>query len=325
MALPKKLAALTLGVVSALSAAASIAQTGSAPPKVAGDTLVIEEATVDWILKSDVSAHTDGVIDKVELDIGKIAPQTGAVIGTLYRKKAELVVVKAKAAAGNKGAMKKAAAQYAQAKSVVDRNNKLTKKDRNAVAIEEQEKAIAEVDIAVAYQVEADESIELAKAELALAQQQLDEHTIRAPFPGVVYERLKNPGESVRTGDAIVRMGNLDKLRVFAYIPLDYVGQVHEGCAVEIRPRISGVRNGTSGLEGKSFKGVITFVDPQIQPVAETAVRVYADFSNVSHELSPGLKVAMSIQLDPNPARRGRPAPAPAVATDSLPEIPSPK
>ena len=33
-------------------------------------------------------------------------------------------------------------------------------------------------------------------------------------------------------------------------------------------------------IEQKRFRGKITFVDPQIQPVAETAVRIYAEFDN---------------------------------------------
>ena len=34
-----------------------------------------------------------------------------------------------------------------------------------------------------------------------------------APFDGVVIKRMKNPGESVRANEAVVELGNLDKLR----------------------------------------------------------------------------------------------------------------
>ena len=60
---------------------------------------------------------------------------------------------------------------------------------------------------------EAKEQRELAKAELDLAKQALEEHTIIAPFDGIVIKRMKNPGESVRANEAVVQLGNLDKLR----------------------------------------------------------------------------------------------------------------
>ena len=41
-------------------------------------------------------------------------------------------------------------------------------------------------------------------------------------------------------------------------------------------------------IEKKRFRGKITFVDPQIQPVAETAVRIRAEFENPG-DLRPGL------------------------------------
>ena len=39
------------------------------------------------------------------------------------------------------------------------------------------------------------------------------EHTIVAPFDGVIIKRMKNPGESVRANEAVVELGNLNKLR----------------------------------------------------------------------------------------------------------------
>ena len=79
----------------------------------------------------------------------------------------------------------------------------------------------------------------LAKDELELAENALDEHTIRAPFSGVIMKRIKNPGESVRANEPVVELGNLDKLRVFAFIPLEYVYRVTEGAVVEFQVRRS--------------------------------------------------------------------------------------
>ena len=40
-------------------------------------------------------------------------------------------------------------------------------------------------------------------------------------------------------------------------------------------------------IEKKRFRGKITFVDPQIQPVAETAVRIRAEFENPTASSGP--------------------------------------
>ena len=76
------------------------------------------------------------------------------------------------------------------------------------------------------------------------------------------------------------------------YVPLEYAYRVKEDQVVEIQPRITGTRGGGEPLpiEKKRFRGKITFVDPQIQPVAETAVRIRAEFPNPDFELRPGLE-----------------------------------
>jgi multidrug efflux pump subunit AcrA (membrane-fusion protein) len=60
-------------------------------------------------------------------------------------------------------------------------------------------------------------------------------------------------------------------------------------------------------IERKRFRGKLTFVDPQIQAVAETAFRVYAEFDNKDFDLKPGLKGTLTIYLN---SEAGAPAPA---------------
>ena len=70
---------------------------------------------------------------------------------------------------------------------------------------------------------------------------------------------------------------------------------------------------------------MISFVDQSIQPVAETAVRIYADLDNANHELRPGLKATMTIFLKPEappPSPRRRPPGRPGVRQAGLPPLP---
>ena len=125
--------------------------------------------------------------------------------------------------------------------------------------------------------------------------QTLDEHTIKAPFDGIITKRMKNPGESVRANEAVVELGNLNRLAADCYVPIEYAYRVKEGQAVEIQPRSKS--RTPLPVEKKRFRGKITFVDPEIQPIGETAVRIRAEFENPGWELRPGLEGQMTIFL----------------------------
>lgn len=302
MLIPKKAAALAAGFLTALTVA-TLAQNAAPAPRgtrAPSETLVLDElAILEWIERADVAALREGVIQTVELWPGMPVKKDGE-IGRLHMETAELTVAKAEVASKAHAAEEKARAQQQLALSVVATNVRLNKRDPNMVSKEEMLKAEAEVNVATAMIQEAIEQRKLAEAELNLALQLVKEHTISAPFDGIVYDRLKNPGESVRANEAVVRLGNLDRLRAWSYVPLEYAYRVEVGQIVEIQPRLQGSRGAQLPIEQKRFRGKITFVDPQIQPVAETAVRIYAEFENRDHELRPGLKAVMTIQLTPD-------------------------
>jgi len=314
----RKVVALAASLMSALSALA-IAQ---APParSTSPPTIVVDEATVDWIEKSEVSALRPGVIEKMELQIG-MPVRRGGPIGYLHSEVADLTVKKAEVASRSIGPQKRAKASRDLAVAVVARNKRLIARDPNYVSKEEQSKAEAEVNVAEAMMIEAEEKVSLDKADLDLAKRALEEHTIRAPFDGVVIHRTKNPGEAVQANEAVVTLGNLDRLRVWTWVPLNFLQRVKEGGIVEIQPRLDRTRGGALlPIENKKFRGKITFVDPQILPEVDTAVRIYAEFDNQNHELLPGMKARMTIYLGQEDAPT---APAPAVgARSSLPALP---
>ncbi len=65
---------------------------------------------------------------------------------------------------------------------------------------------------------EAIAKIKIVKARLALARDELNRTVVRAPFPGVVTERYKTPGERVEAGEQIIRLVNTDELEIQARI-----------------------------------------------------------------------------------------------------------
>lgn len=301
MTLLKKAAGLAAGLAASLAIAGfgqrSVAQDPASEPQ----TIVVDDATLEWIERSNVAALREGVIDRMELKNGMPVAK-GKPIGYLHSELAELSVKKAELAAKSHGPVERAKAQKELAISVVARNTRLNQRIPGSVSPEEVAKAEAELKVATAMILEEQEKVGLAQAELDLAKRALDEHTIVAPFDGVVMERMKNEGESVRANEAVVKLGNLSHLRAYAYVPLDYALLVKEGQPVDLQVRLNADRPNqkqvAAPIEKKRFRGKVTFVDPQIQAIAETAVRIYAEFDNPEGELRPGFKGSLTIYLN---------------------------
>lgn len=283
------------------ASAVSTAQSGSsgrgAKLDPSGRTLVLSElGTIIWLERSEVAALREGVLEEIELQIG-MPVKKGAPIGKLHREIAQLTVTKNELLAKNVGAIKKAEAQRDVARSKVARNIRLNERIKGAVSEEDMAKDEAEFKFADASLVEAQETKAVNGAELALAQRLLDEHTIRAPFDGIVIKRMKQPSESVRANEAVVELANLYKLGVTAFVPLQYAYRVKEGQIIEIQPRLRSQSGEVLPVEKKRFRGKITFVDPQIQADVGEEVRIRAEFENPELELRPGLRVQMTIFL----------------------------
>jgi RND family efflux transporter MFP subunit len=75
----------------------------------------------------------------------------------------------------------------------------------------------------------------VAKSRLAQIEDQLDRTSIRAPFNGIVVERLMMPGERVDTGKNVVRMVDQQHLEVIARAPLEYYSFVRPGQQLVLR------------------------------------------------------------------------------------------
>ena len=77
--------------------------------------------------------------------------------------------------------------------------------------------------------------LQVAKSRLAQIEDQLARTNIRAPFSGIVVERLMMPGERVDIGKNVVRVLDQQHLEVIARAPLDYYSYVRPGQDLKIR------------------------------------------------------------------------------------------
>jgi RND family efflux transporter MFP subunit len=100
--------------------------------------------------------------------------------------------------------------------------------ESNLTAVNQLDQTRSERDVALG-------DLDVARARLAQNADQLARTRIRAPFNGVVVERLMTPGERVTEGSAVVRLVDQESLEVIARAPLEYYPFIQRGRMIELR------------------------------------------------------------------------------------------
>lgn len=141
--------------------------------------------------------------------------------------------------------------------------------------------AIAERDLELAARnaTAATAQLDDAKARLALAQKQLDDTRIRAPFAGVVSERTASAGDVVAPGAALFTVVDPSSMRLEATVSAEQLASVRVGAPVTFT---------VNGYPGRQFTGRITRVNPTADPVTRQ-VRIFASIPNAGSTLVGGL------------------------------------
>jgi multidrug efflux pump subunit AcrA (membrane-fusion protein) len=115
---------------------------------------------------------------------------------------------------------------------------------------------------------------------------------IRSPLAGVVVRRQANPGEWVSPGDPIVRVVNLDRLRVETFYSTRQADALSLGLRVEFVPQ-------GPADERSHPQGEIVFISPEVDPVTGQ-VLVWAEFDNqlATPRLRPGQRGLLRVVAD---------------------------
>ncbi len=257
--------------------------------------MVIDGGLTEMIETAEVAAFRDGILEAIEFDVGDYVP-VGEPIGQLHSEMAAINMAKAKKAAEARGPLQRARAQMRAAEVELERIERLRQIDPRSFSLSEYDQARAAVLVATAQVQEAEEQIDLNRAEYELSRRIVDEHQIVAPIEGKIVERYKNPGEGVRANEPVVKIVRLNRLRVFAFLTESQAQLVREGMAVQIEPKIAGVQ---LSEDRRFFGGKITFVDPQSSASKNTKIRIYAEIENTEDFfLRAGWSVQMVIDLD---------------------------
>lgn len=132
-----------------------------------------------------------------------------------------------------------------------------------------------------------------ARARVALARKALADTVVRAPFDGVVAERLVSVGDYVVKGTKVATVMRTSSLRVELTVPQSDIAAVAVGRDVDFT---------VDAYPGRTFTGRVRYVSPGVRADSRALV-VEAVVPNESGELKPGLFATARIEkLERTPA-----------------------
>jgi multidrug efflux pump subunit AcrA (membrane-fusion protein) len=144
-----------------------------------------------------------------------------------------------------------------------------------------------------------------ARARLALARKAVADTVVRAPFAGVVAERLVSVGDYVTRGTKVATVLRVNPLRLELTVPAQFISAIAVGRQVTLE---------VDSYPGQAFTGQVRYVSPGVRADSRALV-VEAVVPNADGLLKPGLFVTARIeQGKPTP---GVLVPAAAVVTTS--------
>lgn len=153
---------------------------------------------------------------------------------------------------------------------------------------QDRDDAAADVDVAQADVLAAQEVKEVARLEHAYAAAQLGLRLIRSPIDGVVVDQAMNAGDLAQPGDAntfILKLAQINVLRVKAIVPLAYYPRIKTQQQADVVPE--------SPLQGH-YPATVTVVDKVIDAASGT-FQVRMDLPNPKNALPAGLRCTVKL------------------------------
>jgi RND family efflux transporter MFP subunit len=130
------------------------------------------------------------------------------------------------------------------------------------------------------------QSLLAARARLTVARKALVDTVVRAPFVGVVEQRLVSVGDYVTRGTKVASVMRVNPMRVELTVPEQYLSAVGPGRAVVLK---------VDAYPGQTFTGRIRYVSPALSTDSRTLI-VEAVVPNERGELRPGLFATAQIE-----------------------------
>lgn len=220
---------MKLALLMFLSSAAC-AQTPT-PAAAAGHDCLIEPNQ-----RIEIRSPANALIDKILVERGSLV-RAGDALVALDASVEREALAGARLRAESESELKVAHARAEYAREKFRRRENLRQK--NYITAQDRDEAQAELRVAEAELSLANDNRRQAGIEAQRLAAVLKQRVLRAPFSGVVTDRLQNPGELAFTGEGarpILKLAQTSPLRVEVVLPVAMIGQVKAGSRAEVMP-----------------------------------------------------------------------------------------
>jgi RND family efflux transporter MFP subunit len=237
-------------------------------------------ATLDCLIEPfrivNVSSPLDGVLERVDVERGDLVKQ-GQELALLEASVQRAALAIAEARAVLETAIESGNVRLDYAIRKVASNEKLL--EEHGISEREVDDSRAQRDLSRIALVEAKDNKWLAVLDVRRAAAELEVRTIRSPINGVVMERILSPMEQTKQ-TPIVKLAQLDPLKVEVFVPIALLGKVSVGMTAEVVPEAP---------VGGSLAARVTVVD-RVVDAASGTFGVRLELPNPNYRLPAGLK-----------------------------------
>jgi len=228
----------------------------------------------------EIASPVVGLLDRVYVKRGDRVTK-GMIVAQLDSKTEQAAVDMARFKSEQLGPVQMAERKIEFAQRKYQRRRDMA--SERLMAPQERDDAEADMKQAEAELQVARENRDIAKIELQQQGGLLNLRTMRSPFSGVVVEQLAYPGEVVEPGSdkkAILRLAQLDPLRIHVILPKSDFGLPAVGMPVAVIPEIP---------PGSKYEAKVKSIDRLIDAASGTFV-VLLEMSNAKFEIPAGVK-----------------------------------
>lgn len=228
----------------------------------------------------ELRSSVEGRIESIAVDRGAQVHK-GQVLVELESSAERSALEAARYRAVMDGQLKSAESRRDAARTKLKRRDELVQEQ--FIAAQDRDDSAAELKIAEANVLEAQDSRRLAELEQRRLQDLIQQRRIRSPINGVVTERLQQEGEVAQAGEsarAILRLAQINPLRVEVVLPVSMFGKLRIGAKVKVTAE--------APLSG-GYVATISVVDRVVDSASGT-FRVRLDLPNSRGDIPAGVK-----------------------------------
>lgn len=228
----------------------------------------------------ELASPVTGLLDKVHVKRGeKIAK--GQVLAVLESRAEQAAAELARFKSEQIGPMRSAESKIEFSKRKFNRRRSMAAE--KLMSVQESDDAEAELRLAESELQVAKENREIAKLEYRQQGSLLNLRTIRSPFNGIVVDQMLYPGEVVEPGGtkkAILKVAQIDPLRIHVILPKEVFGKVTEGMTVDVVPEIP---------SKNKYTAKVKMIDRLVNAASGTFV-VFLEMANAKLDVPAGVK-----------------------------------